>query len=65
MNRRLLPFVAIILVVLAGLVVVWPRGATLPALPASPGDTTGFHASDVALIGHSGTPQLVEFFHPG
>ena len=63
MNRRLLPY-AISLIVLGGLVFFWPRGSTLPRLPASPGDTTGFHASDVALMGHTDSPQLVEFFHP-
>ena len=24
-----------------------------------------FHASDLAQIGHTGLPQLVEFYHPG
>jgi hypothetical protein len=35
----------------------------LPRMPQR-SDTTGFHASDVALIGASGAPQLLEFFHP-
>jgi hypothetical protein len=64
MNRRLLPFLGITVIALAGVLFFWPRGSTLPTLPASPGDTTGFHPSDVALIGHTDTPQLLEFFHP-
>jgi hypothetical protein len=39
------------------------RAHRLPQL-SQRSDTTGFQASDVALIGASGTPQLVEFFHP-
>jgi hypothetical protein len=65
MNRRLLASLGIALIALAGVFFFWPRGSPLPTLPASLRDTTGFHASDVALIGHTDTPQLVEFFHPG
>jgi hypothetical protein len=28
-------------------------------------DSTWYHESDVALLGATGRPQLVEFFHPG
>lgn len=28
-------------------------------------DSVWYHASDVALLGQTGRPQLLEFFHPG
>lgn len=28
-------------------------------------DSVWYHASDVALLGRTNRPQLVEFFHPG
>ena len=33
------------------------------AAPAS--DSAWYHPSDFALLGKTGRPQLVEFFHPG
>jgi hypothetical protein len=35
-----------------------PAGAQAPAAES-------FQASDLALIGHTDLPQLVEFYHPG
>jgi hypothetical protein len=63
MNRRVPLAIAIGALIVVAAVLAWPRGSRLPTLPSS-SDTTGFRTSDVALLGSTGTPQLVEFFHP-
>jgi hypothetical protein len=40
-----------------------PR-SDVPQAGAEP-DSVWYHASDVALLGRTNRPQLVEFFHPG
>jgi len=40
-------------------------GRSAEAPSASRSDSVWYHASDVAQLGRTGSPQLVEFFHPG
>lgn len=52
---------ALLLLLLAG-TWTWTRW-TSNSRPLAASES--FHPSDVALIGHTGLPQLVEFYHPG
>jgi hypothetical protein len=36
-----------------------------PTQGDSASDSVWYHASDAALLGQTGRPQLLEFFHPG
>lgn len=62
-NRtRLMAVGGALLLLLVGATWAWSRRTINPrSLTAS----ESFHPSDVALIGHTGLPQLVQFYHPG
>ena len=61
-SRRSLWSVTAVLLLAAGMgsMAIYRSRAGTRALQNEP-----FHASDLALIGHTGLPQLVEFYHPG
>ena len=58
---------AVAFVVVAVTAVVLGRGSSIfrPTDTAPAADSTWYHASDVAHVGQTGRPQLMEFFHPG
>ena len=67
LNRRAVHFLTAAFALLAVSTGVLYRATSAPyrVPPLSQhSDSTGFHPSDVALIGTNGTPQLLEFFHP-
>lgn len=61
-HTRLVAVGGALLLLLVGATWTWSRWTTNPSPPAA---SETFHPSDVALIGHTGLPQLVEFYHPG
>ena len=64
-NKTVVVTIAAAAIVVAGLA-LW--GATRPTGPVAnhaPSDSVWYHSSDVALLGRTNKPQLVEFFHPG
>ena len=72
-TRRLIALAGSVAALLLALFLAVDRRAPLPAPASDAGpaaaepmaaDSVWYHASDVALLGATGRPQLVEFFHP-
>jgi hypothetical protein len=62
--RRVVMSAAGVAVLGAALFLLLGRHGTAPDRSISTADSVWYHASDVALLGTTGRPQLVEFFHP-